>query len=137
MPAVLISGGVGLTPMISMLGTLVESAKSRPVVFVHGVRSEQVHAMKKYLSHIIKENPQVSKAIFYEQVSQDTDEKGVDYDYEGRIDLSSIKDQVLLPDANYYLCGPIPFMQLQQKTLEGLGVPAEKIHSEVFGSGIA
>lgn len=136
-PAVLISGGVGLTPMISMLGTLVESAKSRPVVFVHGVRSGKVHAMKKYLSHIIKENPQVSKAIFYEEVSQDTDKKGVDYDYEGRIDLSSIKDQVLLPDANYYLCGPIPFMQLQQKTLEGLGVPAEKIHSEVFGSGIA
>lgn len=136
-PAVLISGGVGLTPMISMLGTLVESAKTRQVVFVHGTRSGKVHAMKKYLSHIIKENPQVSKAVFYESVSPDTDEKGLDYDYEGRIDLHAIKDQVLLPQANYYLCGPIPFMQAQQKTLEGLGVPTERIHSEVFGSGIA
>ncbi|KEF61487.1 nitric oxide dioxygenase [Exophiala aquamarina CBS 119918] len=134
-PAVLISGGVGLTPMISMLGTLVESAKSRQVVFVHAVRNGKVHAMKKYLSLIMQENPQVSKAIFYEEVGG-TDEKGLDYDHEGRIDLHSIKDQVLLPNAEYYLCGPIPFMQEQQKNLEALGVPKEKIHSEVFGSGI-
>lgn len=136
-PAVLISGGVGITPMVSMLGTLVESAKSRKVVFVHAVRNGKVHAMKKYLSHIMQENPQVSKAIFYEEVSEGIDEKGVDYDYEGRIDLPTIKDQVLLPEANYYLCGPIPFMRLQQKNLEDLGVPKDRIHSEVFGSGIA
>lgn len=135
-PVVLISGGVGITPMLSMLGTLVEHAPTRPVVFLHAVRNHKVHAMKDYLSSIVENNPQVSKAIFYEEVDG-SEKKGVDYDYEGRIELQNIKDKILLPDANYYLCGPIPFMKTQQKALEDLGVPPERIHSEVFGSGIA
>lgn len=134
-PVVLISGGVGITPMLSMLGTVTEQAKNRPVAFVHATRNGEVHAMKDYISRITADNPQVSRAIFYEHVSQG-DKKGVDYDYEGRIDLSQIKDQVILPDANYYVCGPIPFMQLQKKSLEDLGVPPDRIHMEVFGSGI-
>jgi len=135
-PVVLISGGVGITPMLSMIGTVTEHAKNRPVVFVHAARNGKVHAMKDYLSNIMQENHQVSRAIFYEEVA-DSDKKGVDYDYEGRIDLAKIRDQVLLPGANYYLCGPIPFMQTQQKSLEALGVPKDRIHSEVFGSGVA
>lgn len=135
-PVVLISGGVGITPMLSMLGTLTEQAnKSRPVAFVHATRNGEVHAMKEYISRISAENPQVSRAIFYENVSQG-DKKGVDYDHEGRINLSKIKDQVILPGANYYVCGPLPFMQVQKKSLEALGVPAERIHMEVFGSGV-
>jgi len=135
-PVVLISGGVGITPMLSMIGTVTEHAKNRPVVFVHAARSGKVHAMKEYLSNIMQENPQVSRAIFYEEVA-DSDKKGVDYDYEGRIDLAKIRDEVLLPGASYYLCGPIPFMQTQQKSLEALGVSKDRIHSEVFGSGVA
>ncbi|RMD39555.1 hypothetical protein DV735_g5587, partial [Chaetothyriales sp. CBS 134920] len=132
-PVVLMSGGVGITPMLSMLETLVTQAPHREVVFVHAVRDAKVHAMKDYLSHVVKENPQVSRLIFYEQVGE-SDQQGKDYDYEGRIDLDKIKDKVLLPDAHYYLCGPLPFMKAHQKTLEGLGVPSERIHSEVFGS---
>ncbi|KAG9775002.1 Flavohemoprotein [Exophiala dermatitidis] len=135
-PVVLISGGVGITPMLSMLGTLVDHAPNRKVVFIHAARNSKVHAMRDYLSRIIKDNPQVSRAIFYEEVN-DSDKKGEDYDYEGRIDMQQLKDKVLLPDANYYLCGPIPFMKTQQKALEELGVPSERIHSEVFGSGVA
>ncbi|EXJ86211.1 nitric oxide dioxygenase [Capronia coronata CBS 617.96] len=135
-PVILISGGVGITPMLSMLGTLVEHAPQRPVVFVHAVRNAKVHAMKDYLSRIIKDNPQVSRAIFYGEVGE-SEQEGVDYDYEGRIELQNIKDKVLLPDANYYLCGPVPFMQTQQKNLEALGVRPERIHSEVFGAGVA
>ncbi|EXJ85069.1 nitric oxide dioxygenase [Capronia epimyces CBS 606.96] len=134
-PVVLIAGGVGLTPLLSMLGTLVEHAPQRPVVFVHAVRNGKVQAMKGYLSRIIKDNPQVSRAIFYEYVD-DSEQQGVDYDFEGRLEIQTIKDKVLLPDATYYLCGPIPFMQTQQKSLEALGVPPERIHSEVFGSGV-
>lgn len=135
-PVVLISGGVGITPMISMLGTVTEHVPSRPVVFVHAVRNGKVHAMKDSLAQIMLENPQVSRAIYYEDADATLDKPGVDYDYTGRIDLANIKDQVLLPEANYYLCGPIPFMQAQQKSLEALGVDPTHIHSEVFGSGI-
>lgn len=135
-PVVLISGGVGITPMLSMLGGVTEHAKTRPVVFVHAVRNSKVHAMKTYLSNIMRENPQVSRAIFYEEIT-DSDEKDVDYDYEGRIELANIEDKVLLPGASYYLCGPIPFMQTHRKSLEALGVPSTRIHSEVFGAGVA
>jgi len=135
-PVVLISGGVGITPMMSMLGTVISHDKTRKVVFVHAVRNGKVHAMKDYLSHVMEDNPQVSRAIFYEETT-DSDRKGVDFDYTGRIDFTNIKDKVLLPEANYYLCGPGPFMKAQQKSLEALGVPSERIHSEVFGAGDA
>lgn len=48
---------------------------------------------------------------------------------------SEIRDQVLIPDADYYLCGPKGFMQMEQKELEEIGVSKERIHSEAFGAG--
>ncbi|OAP60346.1 hypothetical protein AYL99_05348 [Fonsecaea erecta] len=135
-PVVLISGGVGITPMLSMLGTLVEQAPTRPVVFIHAARNGKVHAMRDYLARIIKDNPQVSKVVFYGE-TEAAEREGVDYDFVGRLVLENIKDKVLLPGASYYLCGPIPFMRLHQKALEDLGVPPERIHSEVFGSSVA
>ncbi len=131
-PVVLMSGGVGLTPMMSMLKTIVENKKSRPVIFIHAVRNKRVHAMNKDLSDILSRNPQVSRMIFYEEVN-DGDIKGFDYDAAGRINVRDIKEKVLLPYAHYYVCGPIPFMDAQRRDLEGLGVPPERIHSEVFG----
>lgn len=92
--------------------------------------------MKDHLSQIVKENSQVSRAIFYEETA-DSEEKGVDNDYEGRIELEPIKDKVLLPDTQYYLCGPIPFIRHRQKSHEALGVSTDRIHSEVFGAGVA
>ncbi|OAG35738.1 hypothetical protein AYO21_10055 [Fonsecaea monophora] len=135
-PVVLISAGVGITPMLSMLGTVIGQNNTRPVSFIHAVRSGHVHAMKDYLARVVEKNPQVKKAVFYEHV-EDGDKKGRDYDFEGRIEFDKVKELALLPDAQYYLCGPIPFMQLQQRELEALGVPKERIHSEVFGSGVA
>ncbi|RMZ88831.1 hypothetical protein DV736_g3946, partial [Chaetothyriales sp. CBS 134916] len=132
-PVVLMSGGVGITPMLSMLGTLVVHAPQRQVVFVHAARGGKVMAMKNYLSQIVEENKQVSRLIFYEEIAE-SEQQGRDYDCQGRIEIDKIKDKVLLPDANYYLCGPIPFMRVQQQSLEALGVPSERIHSEVFGS---
>ncbi|KAL4784149.1 globin-like protein [Aspergillus varians] len=132
-PVVLVSGGVGLTPMMAMLKTVTSVSQSRPVVFVHAVRNSSVHAMKDSLATIMAENPQVGRAIFYEQVA-DGDRQGVDYDYAGRADLFMIKDQVLLPDADYYICGPSPFMKAQSEGLQGMGVHADRIHMEVFGA---
>ncbi|KAI8823663.1 flavodoxin reductases (ferredoxin-NADPH reductases) family 1, partial [Fimicolochytrium jonesii] len=132
-PVVLMSGGVGLTPMMSMLHTVVANGKERPVVFVHAVRNRHVHAMKDHLNRVVSENPQVSKIVYYEEVGRD-DVQGVDYDTVGRIDVRRISEKVVLPDADYYLCGPVPFMNAQRKALEEIGVHPERIHSEVFGS---
>jgi nitric oxide dioxygenase len=133
-PVVLISGGVGITPMLAMLGQLTEDAKQRKVLFVHATRGGKVHAMKDYVNKTRSQNPQVGKAVFYENVGEH-DVREIDYDYEGRLDLEKIRDRVLLPDADYYLCGPSGFMQAQQKKLESMGVPSARIHSEVFNAG--
>jgi nitric oxide dioxygenase len=130
-PVVLISGGVGLTPMMAMLQAVVESKKERPVVFVHAARNGRVHAMGKDLVKIIEDNPQVSRIIFYKDISGG-DVKGVDYDFVGKMDLKSVSQKLLLPDADYYVCGPVPFMSAQRSDLEGLGVAPERIRSELF-----
>ncbi|KKK26311.1 hypothetical protein P175DRAFT_0284605 [Aspergillus ochraceoroseus IBT 24754] len=132
-PVVLISGGVGLTPMISMLKSVTNSSKSRRVMFIHAVRNGRVHAMRQTLAKIMADNPQVSRAIFYEEAAAN-DKPGVDYDYIGRADIAKIKDEVVLPDADYYICGPSPFMKAQSQKLQALGVPLDRIHMEVFGS---
>jgi ferredoxin-NADP reductase/hemoglobin-like flavoprotein len=133
-PAVLISGGVGLTPMMSMLKSIVDQqGQARKVVFIHAARNGHVHAMKEDLANIVAGNPSVSKAVFYEDASAQ-DKKGVDYDHVGRVDLAKIKNDAVLPDADYYICGPQPFMKAQSKSLESLGVSPDRIYMEVFGS---
>lgn len=133
-PVVLISGGVGLTPMVSMLKTIINhQGQSRRVVFVHAARNSRVHAMKEDLSRIIKENPSVSRLVFYEDATEN-DKHGEDYDHVGRVNLDNIKDEIILDNADYYICGPQPFMKVQSQSLEHLGVNPERIHMEVFGS---
>ena len=92
--------------------------------------------MKDHLSQIIKDNPHVSKVVFYESVTEN-DMKEKNYDYIGRMDLDLISNKILLPNADYYLCGPLPFMGIQQEKLESMGISKYKIHSEVFGATIS
>ncbi|MCB5364204.1 NO-inducible flavohemoprotein [Pusillimonas sp. CC-YST705] len=133
-PVVLLSGGVGLTPMISMLNHLIEKNDERQIRFIHGCRNGQVHAMKDHVNGIATTHPNVRKAVFYEHIGPQ-DKVGQDYDYEGRVDLEAIREQAILPEADYFLCGPMPFMQAQYHSLKALGVPVERIHAEVFGTG--
>lgn len=133
-PIVLISGGVGLTPMMSMLNTVAARRDGRQVRFIHGCREGSVHAMREHLSSLTGRLPNVRSKVFYERVGP-ADRQGVDYHHAGRIDLHAIRDDVLLDDADYYLCGPVPFMQAQRQALRDLGVAPERIHAEVFGTG--
>jgi len=78
--------------------------------------------------------PRLSTLTAYEFPHQG-DKLGEDYDVAGRLDLSTV-DRALLPEnADYYLCGPMPFMAEQHKALVARGIPAENIHSEAFGTG--
>jgi nitric oxide dioxygenase len=133
-PVVLISGGVGLTPMVSMLSTLVADKSERRVAFVHACRNGRVHAFKSWLNETVAQHANVTRAVFYEEVTP-TDRTGVDHDFVGRMDLDRIANQAILPDADYYLCGPGAFMDAQRAALVARGVDAARIHSEVFGSG--
>lgn len=133
-PVVLVSGGVGITPTMSMLSTLVAEGSQRRVAFVHACRNGRVHAFRQWLADTVAKHANVSRAVFYEEVSP-ADQHGIDYDFVGRIDFASLRDQAVLPDADYYLCGPIPFMEQQCDALVALGVDPARVHTEVFGSG--
>ncbi len=133
-PVVLLSGGVGLTPMVSMLNHLVARDDGRQIRFVHACRDSSVHAMKTHINSVAQAWPNVRKVVYYENVGAG-DQPGRDYDYAGRMDLQAIRDVAVLPDADYYLCGPLPFMNAQRKSLSELGVASDRIHAEVFGTG--
>ncbi|KDP85189.1 dihydropteridine reductase [Cupriavidus sp. SK-3] len=130
-PIVLISGGVGLTPMVSMLKKAIQDPQ-RQVVFVHGARNSGVHAMRDRLREAAKTYANLDAIVFYDDpLPQDV--VGRDYDHAGLVDVKAIKDAILLPDADYYICGPIPFMRLQHDALKELGIREARIHYEVFG----
>ncbi|MFW2035457.1 NO-inducible flavohemoprotein [Acinetobacter junii] len=131
---VFISGGVGLTPMIAMLNQLVTLDMPQPVTFIHACRSSQVHAMKQHIHDLKAKFPRLSTFTAYE-FPNDGDVLGVDYEAIGRLDLASMDAALLPTTADYYLCGPMPFMAEQHKALVARGIPAENIHSEAFGTG--
>jgi nitric oxide dioxygenase len=130
-PVVLISGGVGLTPMISMLNRVLQSP-GREIVFVHGARNSAVHAMKDHLRSLAVQHPNFNAFIFYD-APLPQDQPGRDFDFAGIVDVDRIADAILLPDADYYICGPIPFMRLQHDALIARGIKETRVHYEVFG----
>ncbi|MPV60214.1 nitric oxide dioxygenase [Burkholderia sp. HI2761] len=130
-PIVLISGGVGLTPMISMLKRAIQDPQ-RQVVFVHGARNSGVHAMRDRLRETANTYANFNLVVFYDDpLPQDIE--GTDYDLKGLVDVNAIKGAILLPDADYYICGPVPFMRMQHDALKNLGIHETRIHYEVFG----
>ena len=130
-PVVLISGGVGLTPMISMLNRVLQSP-GREIVFVHGARNSAVHAMKDHLQTVAAQHPNFKTFIFYD-TPLPRDQQGKDFNVPGIVAIDKIADAIMLPDADYYICGPIPFMRLQHDALIARGIKEAKVHYEVFG----
>ena len=130
-PIVLISGGVGLTPMVSMLKRAIQNPQ-RQVIFIHGARNSAVHAMRDRLRQTSATYTNFKAVIYYDDPLP-ADMQGTDYDRKGFIDLGELKDLILLPDADYYICGPIPFMRIQHDALKALDIPETRIHYEVFG----
>lgn len=131
-PVVLLSGGVGLTPMISMLNTLAQEKSDRPVVFVQAVRNGMVHAMKDHVTELVRSNPNVKAYFVYsEPTAEDAAAKA--YDKKGYIEADWLKGILPATDAAFYFCGPVPFMQCVNAELKALGVKDADIHYEFFG----
>lgn len=131
-PAVLISGGVGLTPMVSMAKTIVEQQPERGVTFIHGALNSTVHALKEEITELANENKNVTSFVAYSEPTAE-DRAAKNYDKEGFIDLAWLKSIVPSNQADFYFCGPLPFMQVVYRALKEWGVPAENIHFEFFG----
>jgi nitric oxide dioxygenase len=127
---VFISGGVGQTPLLSMLEELQQDAykKDTQIIWIHGCRNEAVHAFKDKVSALSISNSNFNQHIFYEQTSEGQNDK-----YAGQVDLELIKDTILSADTEYYICGPLPFITKQYKYLVENGIQKTLIHFEEFG----
>ncbi|WP_062262892.1 NO-inducible flavohemoprotein [Endozoicomonas arenosclerae] len=128
-PVVLLSGGVGVTPVLSMLNTLTSLNTSEPIRFVHSAVNGSVHAFSDHVNALAEQRDNVEKVVFYDQPA----EGDQNYDHVGRTDLNLIRDQIEISGAHYYFCGPLGYMSMVNETLQGWGVPSENIHYEVFG----
>lgn len=127
-PLVLVSGGVGLTPMMSMVETNKNSLQRNQTVWIHSCRNENVHAFKDTIEELNNEKTWLTSFVFYETLPE-TETNAI----EGRIDLQQIKEEILIKDAKYYICGPAVFIKVQYQSLVGLGVSRENILYEEFG----
>ncbi|WP_028595649.1 NO-inducible flavohemoprotein [Paenibacillus assamensis] len=130
-PVVLISGGVGLTPMVSMLHTLAEQEPARDTIYIHATKNRQQHALRNEVDKLAEEHAHLHVLTCYEEGTV-----GTDCDHEGYINadwLSSVLSTDQLTEADFYFCGPVPFMKSIHAQLQQLGVTAERIHYEFFG----
>ena len=127
-PLVLVSGGVGLTPMMSMVETNKNALQRNQTVWIHSCRNENVHAFKDTIEELNNEKTWLTSFVFYETLPE-TETNAI----EGRIDLQQIKEEILIEDAKYYICGPAVFIKVQYQSLVGLGVSRENILYEEFG----
>ncbi len=131
-PVVLISAGIGVTPMISMLHALSATDQDRPVWFVHGARDRAHHALADEVRDLAARRDGIRTHVAYSRPGPH-DVAGRDYDSVGRVDGALVASLVDGIDADYYLCGPLAFMADVQADLEARSVSADRIHTETFG----
>ena len=133
LPLVLISGGVGLTPMMCMLNTTVKENPNREIYFIHAAINSHVHAFKSHVNNLASENKNVKSFVIYEKPSEE-DKEMKSYNKEGFITLEWLQQVIPEKDADFYFCGPEPFMKVVNKSLKQWEIPDEHIHYEFFGS---
>ena len=135
-PVVLISAGVGITPMIAMTNFIVNEGLRtryfRRVHFIHGARNGQALAFGEHIRKLAAKHDSL-RAHFRFSHPGPTDRLGRTHDSEGRVDIDLLKNLLPLDDHEFYLCGPAPFMRALYDGLAGIGVRDERIHYESFG----
>lgn len=129
-PLVLISGGVGLTPMMSMLETTISLNPDRDVTFIHAAQNGNVHAMRERVQEITNEHNVVKSHTIYAEPTADCEGK---YDKQGYIDYEFLESVLPGKDADYFFCGPKGFMQAVYRHLKDYGVAEDDINFEFFG----
>lgn len=132
-PVVLLAGGVGITPMLSMLDAIIRAGTGREVWLFYGVTHGGDQVMKQHLRDVDEKYPNVHVQLCYSNPREGVDEKGRDFHHGERVSVELMKR--LLPSNNYdfYMCGPPPMMDALTADLAEWGVPEERVHKEAFG----
>ncbi|TDL31316.1 NO-inducible flavohemoprotein [Jeotgalibacillus sp. S-D1] len=128
-PLTLISGGVGVTPMFSMLESVAKENPSRPVTFIHAARNQEVHAFSNDVKEIMKKLENGKSYLIYEDGNEGSD-------FTGYLN-TKILDSIVDHDSLCFICGPVRFMEAIIQSLLETGIPAEQIQYEFFGPAMA
>jgi uncharacterized protein len=131
-PAVFIAGGIGITPLLSMLRWCVEEQPARALHLYYGVRDSADHAFKTALTDLAAAHPNFRLQMVYSNPAAD-DVLGRDYQHTGFIDLALLRRSLPHGRHQFYVCGPPPMMQALVPALREWGVHPADIHFEAFG----
>jgi len=134
-PLVLISAGVGITPMIAIANTVTATQPNRQVSFIHGSRNQV--PFEDHIAQLRKQNANFRTKIFKTHLAN-SDLIGVTYDYDYRMDLAKIDQGDLFLNhggSEYYICGPEQFMLEMSEHLKSQGVPTSRVRFELFSTG--
>ncbi|RCX30257.1 2Fe-2S iron-sulfur cluster-binding protein [Thioalbus denitrificans] len=132
LPIVLIGGGIGITPMLSILDYVLGQGDRREVWLYYGVRNGNEHIMKERLLGLAGTHAGFHLHVCY-SAPRENDVEGVDYQHCGRIDMALLRNTLKLMRYQFYVCGPRPLMESLVPALEAWGVDSGDIHYESFG----
>ncbi len=131
-PVVLLAGGIGITPLLSMAKALVHHGTDVPVYFLQAARNSIVHAFAEEVRQLAADGANVQTRVLYDQPLDDDIAQQKCY-AAGMVDAALLRDWTPYIDADFYFCGPKPFMQCIHSALNQLGVEESRIHFEFFG----
>ncbi|WP_299197637.1 2Fe-2S iron-sulfur cluster-binding protein [uncultured Amphritea sp.] len=132
LPIVLIGGGIGITPMLSMLNSLLENGTDREVWLYYGVGNGSDQIMKQHLQTLADKHHNFHLYTCY-SAPLESDIEGIDYQHKGRVTLHLLRDTLKLMRYQFYVCGPKPMMESLVPGLEEWGVDSGDIYYESFG----
>lgn len=135
-PVVLVSAGVGVTPVLSMLNGLAAAASPRPVWWLHGARNRTEHAFATEAVGALKALLHSTSHVVYSRPGP-TDRVGTDFSEAGRLSAATLEALAIPHDASAYVCGPQAFMTGMEAALLAHGLDPSRVHTEIFGAGPA
>lgn len=133
-PVVLLSAGVGATPVLAMLHALAAAASARDVWWIYGARDGSEHPFAEEVRALLAGLPGAHSHVRYSS-PRAADRLMIDFDAVGRLNADVIDELGLPRDADFYLCGPPAFMSDLTAGLERSGIMSDRLHSETFGPG--
>ncbi|MFC0698885.1 MOSC and FAD-binding oxidoreductase domain-containing protein [Paraburkholderia humisilvae] len=133
-PVVLLSAGIGATPVLAMLHALSAASSTRQVWWLHGAHDRQHHAFADETRHLVRALARGRGYVCYSRPDS-SDRIGEDFDATGHLSRSVLDEAGVPRKADFYLCGPPRFMSEMKETLAAWGVPPERIYAEIFNGG--
>lgn len=132
-PVVLLSAGVGATPVMSMLQALAAERSQREVWWIYGARNRTDHPFAEESRSLIEQLSHGRSYILYSRPAA-TDRAGADFDTSGHINVDLLEKLDVPRNSDFYLCGPSSFLQNLRDGLLSWGVFGENVHTEIFGA---